>query len=201
MRRSLEPADHAGDRDDRPAGRADRRLGAADRCSARCKDDRLRRRLLGAAVDRLDVHPAAAGRRGAVPDPLDQGHQPHPPAVELHRQRHARAEIADRLDEALPANAQPPPGEPAGAGRLPPLHARRPGAARPPDQPDARRRPAGRRAPRRRGRRRGAGRPAARLRGGGVHELPRAGRHGPPRPAAVHRSRAGGSTWTSSSAT
>ncbi len=37
--------------------------------------------------------------------------------------------------------------EPDRAGRLLPLHARRPGAARPPDQPDARRRPAGRRAP------------------------------------------------------
>ena len=37
---------------------------------------------------------------------------------------------------------EPPSGEPAGAGRFPPLHARRPGTARPPDQPDARRRPA-----------------------------------------------------------
>ena len=50
--------------------------------------------------------------RGHLLDPVDQGHQSEPAAIELHRQRHARVEIADRLDEALSANAAPPPGEP-----------------------------------------------------------------------------------------
>ena len=54
----------------------------------------------------------SAGRgRGPVPGPFDQGDQPQPAAVELHRQRHPRTEVADRLDEALPADAQSPPGQ------------------------------------------------------------------------------------------
>ena len=47
-------------------------------------------------------------RHGALSDALDQGDQSQPAAIELHRQRDARAEKPHRVAEAVSADAQPP---------------------------------------------------------------------------------------------
>ena len=166
-------ADHAGSRDDRAGRRADRRLDRADRAR-----DRAVGRLLGAAVGRHHVSGAGAGRRGAVPVDFDQGHPAQPAAVELHRQREPRAEVADRLAEALPANALAPQRDRGAAGQLLSLHARRRRAARLADQPHARRRAARSAAGRNRHRRRRAVERAAQLRRDGLPALSPADRDG-----------------------
>ena len=130
------PADHAGDRYDRVADVAGRRLDPARRLRSN-DQPRLRGSLLGIAERRHHVHGAVDRRRGPLSGALDQGHQPQPAAIELHRQRHPRTEIPDRLDEAVFANAQPARREPAATSRILSLYARRRRAARSSDQPNA----------------------------------------------------------------
>ena len=134
-------------------------------------------------------------------DPLHQVHQSQPAAIELHRQRHPRTEIAHRLHEALPANAQPPPGGPAGAGQFLRFHAGRPGSAGPLDQPDAGRRPAGIGPHGQRRGRRAAGPAVAGLRADGLSPLSPAAPDGAVGSASSAPCGGGRSIWTSCFAT
>jgi len=171
-------ADRAGDRDDRDSGRVDRGLGAVDRVRGAGQYP-LCRFELDASLRGHGVHRAAAGGRGHVFGALDQDHQPQPPAVQLHPQRHPRAEIPDRLDEALPPNAEPSPGEFGGTSRLPSIYVGGSRPARPADQPRTRSRARGHGARGRRGGRGGHGKSARRMCQHGLPPIPRGFEHGP----------------------